>query len=282
MYFSIENEFLSVQVSDLGAELHSLVTKIDGYEYIWQGDPNIWSGQSPILFPIVGRLQNDSYTLDGKLFSLPKHGFARRSMFKLTEKHEDLLVFSLFGNDETLSAYPFIFELRVSFQIEETALNIVYSIINLNDRDMFFSLGAHPAFNCRIGDYIEFEYPETVFSECVDKEGLIIPEKRLVLENSKILEITDDIFINDALILSGLKSRFITLKSNKTNKTVKVTLGGAPFLGLWAKPGASFVCIEPWYGIADSHKNNFDFSQKRGIVMLEMGGKFDFSCNIIT
>ena len=274
MYYKIENEFLTCEIDDMGAQLHSLILKENGKEYIWQGNPKIWYGQAPVLFPIIGQLIGDKYRYNGKEYTMPKHGLARKLPFAVKECGGAKAVFSLESDENTLKSYPFEFELLVIFELCGKSLVNTMTVINKTDGEMYFSIGAHPGFNCKVGDIIEFEKPETLSTERIDKENLIIPEKFPLIENSREIEITKEIFEPDALILSGMNSEKLRIKGENE---IEFTFGKCPFLGIWAKPGAPYVCLEPWYGVNDGREVKNDISEKRGIQKLGKGGEFSFS-----
>ncbi len=274
MYYKIENDFLTCEIDDMGAQLHSLVLKENGKEYIWQGNPDIWYGQAPVLFPVIGQLIDDKFRYNGVEYTMPKHGLARKLLFKVKECEGAKAVFSLESDENTLKSYPFDFELLVAFELCGKSLVNTMTVINKTNGDMYFSIGAHPGFNCKIGDVIEFEEAETLETERIDSDNLLIPEKFPVIENSKEIVITEDVFKKDALILSGIKSKKLTIKGENE---VEFTFGDCPVLGIWAKPGAPYVCIEPWYGINDDRDVKDDISKKREIQHLAEGGKFEFS-----
>ncbi len=273
MYYKIENEFLTCEIDDMGAQLHSLKLKENGKEYIWQGNPDIWYGQAPVLFPIIGQLINDKYFYNGTEYTMPKHGLARKLLFSVKECGGAKAVFSLKSDENTLKSYPFDFEYLVSFELCGKALVNTMTVVNETKGEMYFSVGAHPAFNCSVGDIIEFEKPETLATERIDKENLIIPEKYPLIENSKEIKITKEIFEADALILSDIQSEKLTIKGENE---VEFTFGKCPFLGIWAKPGAPYVCIEPWYGVNDGREVKNDISEKQGIQHLNEGETFEF------
>ncbi len=274
MFYKIENEFLTCEIDDMGAQLHSLVSKENGKEYIWQGNPDIWYGQAPVLFPVIGQLINDKYFYNGVEYTMPKHGLARKLLFKVKEYEGAKAVFSLESDENTLKAYPFEFEYLVTFELKGKALVNTMTVINKTKGEMYFSIGAHPGFNCKVGDIIEFEQPETLATERIDKENLIIPEKFPFLENEKSFVITKEVFEPDALILSDIKSEKLRIKGENE---IEFTFGKCPFLGIWAKPGAPYVCIEPWYGVNDGREVKNDISEKRGIERLDEGETFEFS-----
>ncbi len=274
MYRKIENEYLTCEINDFGAELHSLKSKENGKEYIWQGLPEIWYGQSPILFPVIGQLNGDTYYYEGRAYNLPKHGFARKMTFTCESAEGAKASFYLDDTPETLEKYPFEFRLRADFELIGKSLVNTLSVENRSDKKMFFSIGAHPGFCCKVGDVIEFEQAETVPTERIDSTNMLIDKKFPCLENEKEIVITKEIFEPDALILSGLKSQKLRLKGENE---VEFTFGSCPVLGIWAKPGAPYVCLEPWHGINDSHEVKSDISQKREIRSLEKGETFSFA-----
>lgn len=273
----ITSDELRIGVKDHGSELTSVKSLSDGTEYLWQGDTAIWYGQSPILFPIVGRLVDDSYSLDGKKYTLAKHGFARKTDFTLVDHGADTLTMRLTDSEETLKSYPYHFELDVTFKVSGRSLSVTHEVKNLNDHVMYFSLGAHPAFNCAIGDVLRFDEPETLSTEKIDLvHSLRLPEAVPVLNNETDITITKDIFNEDALILHGIRSRGVTLVCSGKPR-VRFDMGGSPYLGIWAKPGAPYVCIEPWFGVNDGQKAASDLSGKDGICSLKAGDVFSFT-----
>lgn len=278
MIHYIKNDYLKVGVKEFGCELTSIVSQENGREYLWQGNADIWSGQSPILFPIIGRLIDDKYTLDGTDYEMPKHGFARRMPWKLLSKSDSCISFLLSETEDTLKIYPFYFDLIVTFTLDGKKLTVKHEVKNKNNRKMYFSLGAHPAFNCDIGDRLVFEKQENLDCIKIDLErSLRLPETTPLLRNERTITVTKDIFKEDALIFKGVASDYITLESDNRPDKIVFTLGKAPYLGIWAKPGAPYVCIEPWYGVNDSTKKKDDFSQKDAIQTLESNKSFVFS-----
>lgn len=274
MYYKIENEFFTAEIDDLGCQLHSFRAKADGFEYLWQGNPEIWYGQAPVLFPVIGQLIDDRFRYNGKEYSVPKHGLARKLPFNVKDVSGNRAVMSLESTAETLEKYPFDFELEIIHELVDKKLVVTHNVVNKTDGEMYFSIGAHPGFNFGVGCDIEFEKPETLVTERIDSENLIIDEKFPVIENETTIRITPDLFNNDALILSGISSEKLSLKGN--GRELEFVFGNCPFLGIWAKPNAPYVCIEPWYGVNDSHEVKDDISQKRGIRKLEKGEKFSF------
>ena len=279
MIFTAENNTFSLGVKEMGAELTSLKSKKTGIEYIWDGNTDIWYGQSPILFPIIGRLLDDKYRLNGIEYTMPKHGIVRKKPFKLVKQTENSLTFVQTDDEESLKMYPYHFELEVEFKLTENGLSVTHTVHNKNDPVMYYSFGAHPAFNCEIGDYLEFSENEELLTERIDHDSILIEEKFPVEIDKNRLNITKDLFVDDALILSGYKSKAISLKSDNHNRVVKFNFD-SPLLGIWAKPDAPYVCIEPWWGVNDNYDKKSDLSEKRGIMALNANEKASFNWNI--
>ncbi len=279
MVYSAENSKFTLAVKEMGAELNSLKSKETGIEYIWNGNTDIWYGQSPILFPIIGRLLDDKYTLNGKEYSMDKHGIVRKKLFTLVEKTNDSLTFVQTDDDESITKYPYKFELKVKFQLTEKGLRVTHTVKNNNDSVMYYSFGAHPAFNCQIGDYLEFNKDTSLETERIDHESILIDEKFPVEMDGNKVVLTKDLFVDDALILSSFDSDSISIKSNSHDRIIKFDFD-SPFLGIWAKPNAPYVCLEPWWGVNDSYHKVSDFSEKRGIMALEPDSSKEFTWEV--
>ena len=268
MIYTAENEFFTLGVKEMGAELTSLKSKKTGIEYIWEGNPDIWYGQSPILFPVIGRLLDDKYRLNGKEYPMEKHGIVRKKPFKLVEQTNDSLTFLQSDDEESLKIYPYHFDLYVTFKLNGNALEVSHKVVNKNDCVMYYSFGAHPGFNCKIGDYLEFDNNQAcVLNEQIDEESYLMDNQVELLKNEKRITIEKNTFDHDALILSGYTDKVISLKSDDHNRVVRFNFD-SPVLGIWAKPNAPYVCIEPWWGINDNHVKRADLSEKRGIMSL--------------
>ncbi len=276
---TIKNEFLSVSVNSMGAELASLKDNGTQKEYIWQGNPSVWSGQAPLLFPITGRLLNDTYTYNGNTHSLPKHGFARKSEFSLMRSKPNLAVFGLFDNEKTREAYPFRFYLGAEYRLEGRKLIVTNTIQNKDVSTMYFSFGAHPAFNIDIGDRVVFSEKEKLTTLLTNEYGYVVGEKTLD-ESSDTVVIDAHIFDDDALFFPAMKSTSAKIVSADGTEVLKMTYGKIPYLGLWAKPGAPYVCIEPWFGICDNENVSGKLEEKPAIIGLEPQREFVFTYEI--
>ncbi|MCD7826921.1 MAG: aldose 1-epimerase family protein [Clostridiales bacterium] len=275
MVYYIENDNLIVGVKDFGAELTSVKSKKSGFEFMWQGDPSVWSGQSPVLFPIIGRLLDDKYYFNGEEFKLEKHGFFRKRHAELANRADGEITFIQTDGEDTIGKYPFKFNIFITFSIRDNSITVSHKVKNINDKTMYFSLGAHPAFRCEVGDILRFDMPENLDTVSIDRESIRLEKTTPLLRNERDIVITKNIFDNDALILSNIKSERISLINQGFGERVKFTFGNCPYLGIWAKPGASYVCIEPWWGINDSRVKKADLSQKDGIQSLEAGETFE-------
>lgn len=277
MISKISNDNIEIAVKHFGAVLTSVKSKKTGYEFMWQGNAEIWNGQSPILFPVIGKMLDDKYRLNGKEYGMIRHGLARHYGFDLYSQSDNELVFVQSENEETLKSYPYKYKLFVSFKLEGNSLSVTHTVKNENATEMYFSIGAHPAFNCDIGDEIVFEKNETLYSKRIDADSVLTEDKDLILSNENILKLREDTFNKDALIFSSLNSKSVVLDNLKRNKKIKFKFGDAPFFAIWAKPNAPYVCLEPWYGINDSYERKDDLSQKRGIQRLNRNESFSFA-----
>ena len=281
MVATIQNEKMIVSISEKGAELQSVLLQEDRTEYIWQGNAKHWGRRAPILFPIVGRLVDNTYLVDSKPYSLTQHGFARDLTFTIKEQSKSKITYAVSSNEETLQNYPFAFELLVSYELNKTSIYVTYEVFNPNSEEMYFSIGGHPGFNCPLlpnesftDYYLSFGIPERLEASVL--EGPFLSKQKLVVaEEATELALTYDLFQNDALIFENMCKKEITIRSHNHNKFVKVSFEGFPFVGVWT-PGndAPFLCIEPWYGIADELEPAKDFKEKKGIQMLKANETF--------
>jgi galactose mutarotase-like enzyme len=286
----IKNNILKVSVQKTGAELCSIVSLKSGKEFIWNANPAIWGSSAPVLFPIIGSLKNGEFLYKGRTYSVPKHGFIRNNKELIVKQISDSIVeYSLKFDEVSLQSYPFKFEFFVRYKLEENAIIVEHEVINLDkESEMYFSLGGHPAFKCPINEkasyedyFLEFEKAENVNTWDVLSNGLINTTSRPLLENSNVIHLKEDLFAKDALILKEHQSKKICLKSKSSNESITVEYSDFPYLGIWAKPGGKFVCIEPWLGISDSCDTDQNFETKEGILRLEANSIFKASYKII-
>lgn len=277
----IENEFLRVKVRDFGAELTSIYHKQTGVEHLWQADEKFWPWHAPVLFPIVGRCLEDKIQINGASYDMEKHGFARKETFTVLEHSEEKITFRLLANEATKALFPYDFEFLVSYHLRGNSLVCSYEVINRDNQPIHFSLGGHPAFTVPFYEadkyedyYLEFELEETASRHFIDGEGFFDGRKELVLSNERKLMLQPEMFNDDAYIFKDLKSRAVTIKADKHPHTLTVRFPGFNYMGLWAKVNAPYVCIEPWLGCADTANHPTEFSQKEGVLTLEVGKEF--------
>lgn len=278
---SILNDSLIVTAQSKGAELTSIRSLETGIEYLWQANPTVWPRHAPNLFPIVGKMDG-KYTVDGKEYEMNQHGFARDSEFKLSQSTDTKLVYELLYSAETLKVYPYKFKFFVVYEIFDNELSVKYRVENQDDKEIFFSVGAHPAFNVPLivnetftDYYIDFEKEETLGRYLIDG-GLILENSEPILENESRLNLTKELFLQDAIVLKNMKSKSLTLKSKKSKYYIKVKFDGFNYFGIWTKPGFDkFICLEPWKGIADTKGKKVAFHEKEGIIKLAKAKTFE-------
>lgn len=280
-----------VEIAAHGAELTSFVNLATGLDYMWSADPAQWARHAPLLFPIVGKLPEDTYLHNGHPYKLSQHGFARDQEFQLIHEEADNLVFQLMASEATKAMYPFEFELRVSYTLRGSSLTVGWHVRNpaAAEQDLLFSLGAHPAFNCPLGsdagqfaDYaFHFDHPVTLQRHLL-RSGLRNGETAPVLNQQATLPLSYELFADDALVFDHFDFTRITLqKTDKTGPFVRMQFDGFPYLGLWTKgPGANFVCIEPWQGVASPMGPPQELRDKEGIMTLTPSQMFDCSYTI--
>lgn len=280
--YSIQNSRLKVLIDEKGAELKSIFHQLHGLEYMWSADPAFWGKTSPVLFPIVGTLKENTYQYKGQSFSLSRHGFARDKEFLITEQTETSITFTIESTDETLKVYPFPFVFSIVYSIEDDTLAVTYIVQNRGDKEMFFSVGGHPAFKLPLVDgtsyedyRLTFEKEETAGRWPISKEGLIEKEPKPLLNQTRELPLSKELFKRDAVVLKNLQSGYVQVGSDQTLHGLRFYFEGFPYLGLWAAPGADFLCIEPWCGIADSVDSDQQLSNKEGIILLSPGEQFE-------
>jgi galactose mutarotase-like enzyme len=284
MFVTISNSKLSAQIYCKGAELFSLKSIATNQEYIWEGNPEFWGKHSPILFPIVGTLKNNSYTYNDEQFQLLRHGIARNLNFSLIHITDNQAVFSLKASDATKKDYPFDFELQLTYTLSDTKLEFNYTIINNNKVPMPFSIGAHPAFalpNNFESYSLEFSQQETL--KCFTLENDLVSDTIFdIALTNKNLPLTYSIFENDALIFKTLQSRAITILENN-KPLLKVAFNDFKNLGIWTKVGAPFICIEPWLGYSDTIHATGNLMGKEGIQFIKEKEHFEcqFSIEIL-
>ena len=271
MRFHLENDYLAISVDTHGAELSSIINKKENKEMLWQGDPEYWGRKSPVLFPVVGKYKNGKTTYEGKEYLLGQHGFARDMEFVIAKKTSNKLTFILESNHKTLEVYPFNFRLTCTFQLVDNKIIVGWEVQNTDNKKIYFSIGAHPAFYCEKSKTVLTMNSENLKYSLVNADGLYTPKKHDV-ESEFVLH--DSIFDNDALIIENSNVTEVSLVDNdKEYITVKFD---APLFGIWSptKKNAPFVCIEPWFGRCDAEDFNGDITEREWSNALEIGEKW--------
>ena len=282
MIYTIKNEYLTVSVDSLGAQLMSIKNANDT-EYLWQGRAPYWKNRSPVLFPFVGRLTNNTYRYCGQEYSMGLHGFAAAMEFEATEQKADSIVLELRDNGETRRQYPFGFVFRVIYTLEKNTLQMVYEVENLDKKMMPFGLGGHPGFNVPLTrdecfeDYVlEFSQPcqpeRIEFTDTVYLNGQVTP---FALEDGKRIRLDHSLFQHDAIVFRNA-DREVTLKSTKTGRGVRVTYRDMPYIGFWHQKGfdVPYLCIEPWSTLPARQDIVEEFTCKSDMLRLRSGAAY--------
>ena len=273
MIVTISNATLSATINTLGAELISLVK--NNKNYIWNIDETYWNKTSPVLFPIVGRLKKDSYVFNGKSYHLPRHGFARNMEFSFDKRSDSQVIFELNETEETKTVYPFDFKLLMAYTLMDNELVIEYFVRNQSEEVLPFSIGAHPAFAIE-GNFenysLQFNKEDVFETNHLENESFNGTTTLVETENNTIA-LNYALFEKDALVFKHLKSNEVVLK-HKNKNILKVNFDHFPYLGIWTKQNAPFLCIEPWCGLADATNHNENLEDKEGVNHLPAGEDF--------
>ncbi|MDE7030873.1 MAG: aldose 1-epimerase family protein [Lachnospiraceae bacterium] len=257
--YSLKNEQISICVDSLGAELKSLRKLSTGTEYLWDARPEYWKRTSPVLFPLVGSLNEGIYRYGGKEYPMSQHGFARDMEFALLRQTEDELVFELKSSEETRAKYPFDFALELGYRIEESQVFVSWKVTNCGSAKMYFSIGGHPAFMCPVDGQgtqteckLKFDVKDKITSGIIGGSGLLSERSREYALQDGMLDITEDLFDTDALIIEHHQAHVVSL-CDRDGKPYLTVSFDAPLFGVWSPPkkNAPFICIEPWYGRCD-------------------------------
>lgn len=284
MTVTIRSAALEATIAPLGAELQTL-RDADGRDWLWDGDPAFWAGRAPILFPIVGTLAGGALRLGDDSFSLPRHGFARRSTFELVDRREDAATFRLVASDATRAVYPFDFVLDMRFAIDGAALTMTATLSNPGESPLPASFGYHPALRwplpggVREDHAILFAEAEPAPVRRLGADGLLTGTPHPTPIEGRRLVLDDALFADDALIFDRPASRSLTY-GVKGGPQVQIDFPNMPHLALWTKPGAGYLCIEPWQGHSDPQGFSGDFKDKLGTIAVSPGKSHDFTMRI--
>ncbi|MDO6802072.1 aldose 1-epimerase family protein [Wenyingzhuangia sp. 1_MG-2023] len=274
--YCLENEYLKANFTSKGAELISLTNKKE-IEYIWNGNPEFWGRHAPVLFPIVGGLKDNTFYVEDQKFEMKQHGFARNSEFNIVEQSNDSITFELASSKETLEWYPFEFVLQITYTLTNKTINTKYLVKNPSDKNLLFSIGAHPAYACPFEKNQTREEYILVFDNDAAPlsthliNGCRNKETSKVFNQGGVLDLPKNVFDKDALIFNPNPFSEVSFIHEPTGKTyMSVKFENFPYLGIWsANQEAPFVCIEPWHGITDHADHNQQLKDKEGIISLE-------------
>jgi galactose mutarotase-like enzyme len=279
---TLQNADIQATINPKGAELNSLVLLASELEFMWEGNPAFWSKHSPVLFPIVGGLKDNTYYYNNKAYQLPRHGFAREKTFAVEHQQSDSVTFLLTHDESTLAVYPFEFAFRVRYTLLNNQLQVSYLVENPGSDTLWFSVGAHPAFKVPLVEGTHYEDYLLSFNQAEDwarwpltPEGMVEKSPVLLVEKNTDLPLFKELFYEDALVFKNYRSDSVVLHTPKSAHSLRFDFPDFPYLGIWASKNADFVCIEPWFGIADSVSHNQDITQKEGIIPLATKEKFE-------
>ncbi|WP_237026338.1 aldose 1-epimerase family protein [Lactobacillus sp. S2-2] len=285
----LENKFISLELDENGAQLTSIKNKNNQLEYLWQGNDNFWKRQAPNLFPIVGKLKDNEFEYENNKYSMGQHGFARDSKFEINEIDDNKIIFELDSNADTKLIYPFDFKLLIKYELINNEIDVNYKVKNLGSNKMYFSIGAHPGFNVPIENE-NFDDYEIKFSSknnlnrILLKDGLSELNQPVKFDDKDSLKVKRSLFKDDAFILdSGINQDYeISLTNSKNSHGIILHSYNHRYLGIWSMyPKESpFVCIEPWWGIADNVDSNKQLTEKVGINILDKNELFESNFKI--
>lgn len=287
--YTLKNDVLKIKVAERGAELKSITELADGTEYLFDSDPTWWKYSSPVLFPLVGKVVDNKYRAEGKEFSLGQHGFARTTNFWLVDATDNAITFALEYNVATLKVYPYKFRLEISYELAGNEVKVLWKVANVDDKEIYFSIGAHPALSCPIAYrenfedcYLKFNKAEKSSRIPLAASGTLSHDRIPTLDGTE-LDLNYELFKGDALVFDDLKSDEISVCSRKSSKSITVRAKGFPYWGLWtpSQGGAPFICIEPWHGHADYEDFTGELKDKEGIIKLAVGETFETEMSFI-
>lgn len=284
----LNNDALCVEIAELGAEVTRIFDIEKNTEILWEGDPAYWKRHSPILFPNVGKTFRNQILIEGSRYPTSQHGFARDSVFACVSSSAEAASFMLTSSDETKKVYPYDFELYVNYSLSGKELTVEWQVRNCSEKNMYFTIGGHPAFRFsgkeKKEDYVlKFPGKETLDYILLDPEtGTGVPEKVYTLKlEEEMCPLTEEMFAEDALIFDGNQIEEVWLCHKNGSRYIGMQCKGFPNFGIWSVKDAPFVCLEPWAGRCDDYGFAEDISQKKGIICLQEKDAFAKSYKII-
>ena len=293
---TIENNNLKVTISDSGAELVSVWDKKRNVERIWRGDAAVWGRHAPVLFPFVGKVADGKYRYKGREYKMTSHGFARDREFEFVGIGEDgmSVMHVLRWSEESLAVYPFKFALYVKHSLADrnsASINVEWKVVNEDDQTMLYGIGGHPAFtfpegvrvtdcSLKINKNIDGTL-NTLNYHLLDAAGCIdMSEQHEIAMDNGCIPIKENMFDRDALIVLDNQIKRIALLDKKGSEYVSVDCAGFPYFGIWSKKVDEFICLEPWYGIADVAGHDGNLEKKACMQSLEAGSSREYKYTI--
>lgn len=288
---TIKNEKLSVTIAAHGAELSSIYDKANDRELVWQADPTFWNRHAPVLFPNVGKYYGGHFTYNGTDYPMGQHGFARDTEFEQVASGENFVTYRLCADEESKKVYPFDFVLEITHRLNGNHLTVEWNVKNTDNKEIYFTIGGHPAFNVNVLPDTDFEDYSLVFKEGTEKLSYVLLDAEsgtAIGDKVYELELTDskyalkkDMFDKDALVFDGGQIEWAALALPDGKPYIALESKGFPNFGIWSKPGAPYVCLEPWCGRCDNKGFEGEISEKPGIIALKAGETFKKSYDII-
>ncbi len=289
---TINNGTLKVDINPIGAEFFSIINLRNGRECLWQGVPEFWKSRSPVLFPIVGALYNNTMHQGGKEYTMTQHGFARASEFEIIKQNDDEAIFRLVSSDATLEKYPYEFKLEIGYKLLGDTIQISYKVSNPSDETIYFQIGAHPGLNyldydeeAAVQGYLSFDDASgkgEILSHMINKQGMLIEQTKSLPLTDGVISIDKNLFDDGALILENGQASEICMLDRNKEPYVRVKFD-APVVGIWSSAidrYAPFACIEPWFGRCDREGYTGEFADKDWMQRLDEGGTFATSYTI--
>lgn len=274
---TLENDNLLIEISDHGAELCRIYNKLTSKEILWNGDAAFWNRHAPVLFPIVGAVAGGVYRAEGREYHLGQHGFARDMEFDCIAQTDCSITHQLTSSDETKAKYPYDFILTITHTLTEKTVTVNWRVENPANRRLYFSIGGHPAFNTVPGTYLSVPGHEKLTYIQISKNGTALPEEKQLITPGGRYQIPTDMFDKDVFIFENSQLSLVGLLNPDGTPLVTMHCPDFPYVGIWSKPGAPFVCLEPWFGRTDDEGYTGDFSQKTGIRELDAKDTFQVS-----
>lgn len=274
--YRIKNDLLEVTIAMKGAEITS-IKDCEGNEYLWQGNPVYWDMQAPNLFPYIGRMIDKKYILDGKIYDMDIHGFAKDTAFTVDQISETEIIFSMTDSEETYKQYPYRFQFQVMYKLDGASLQMKYYVKNQDEKQMYFGVGAHPGFNVpfeagtKFEDYyLEFEQCDSVKRIKFSDDCFVEGENAYELRDGKFLDLRHEMFDEDAIVLHDMPTK-VVLKSRTGKKEIQVVYPNMNYVGFWhwPKTDAPYVCIEPWSSLPSRKGQIEDLAKQPGLLKLE-------------